>query len=132
VLAAGTVRVPADWSKELGIDFFGRVRYLRRFGRPTGLHDTDRVDLVVAQVDAWASVFLNQSALGEILLAARDTRFDVTDKLLVRNELVVEVELPRELAASPTLPRGDRAGRAGGLVGEVRLEIRECGMRSGE
>ena len=35
--AAGRIIMPADWGATLGADFHGRVSYLRRFGRPTGL-----------------------------------------------------------------------------------------------
>ncbi len=119
----GKVQPPADWGATLGADFRGRVRYRRRFGRPSGLAHNDRVDLVIDRVDAWARVTLNDAPLGEITAAQSCARYDVTARLEPRNELSVEVELPRQTPQSAPLPRGDRVGLPGGLVGEVRLEI---------
>lgn len=120
----GRTKMPSDWGDSLGPDFRGRVRYSRSFHRPTGLDHGQRVELLVDQVDAWGQVTLNGHYLGEVRTMAGPGRFDVTDKLLDRNELIVEVELPRATAASARLARPTgRAGKPGGLVGEVRLEI---------
>ncbi len=121
--AGGTVQLPADWSTHLGQDYCGRVRYMRRFGKPTGLAQTDRVQLVFARVDAWAAVSMNDRSLGIVPAAARDTCFDVSDRLLHRNRLVVDVEWLGPTSGPPAPARADRAGPAGGLVDEVRLEI---------
>jgi hypothetical protein len=123
VPGAGSMQMPADWNAALGSEFRGRVRYTRRFGRPRGLEDGDRVQLVLAQLDAFGAVCLNARPLVRIPPGMLDTRVDITDRLQPRNELSVEVELPRCDAASPPLPRLGRENRAGGLVGEVRLEI---------
>ena len=121
--AAGRLLLPADWGGTLGDGFRGRVAYLRRFGRPTGLTAADRVELVITRVDAWASVRLNGRTLGEIPAGGLLGRYDITRQLARRNELVVEVELPRLTDRSLPLARPGRAGLPGGLVGEVRLAI---------
>ncbi len=61
----------------------------------------------------------------------------MTDLLRERNELVIEVELPPLAYADEQQLRPDRAGLAGGVIGEVRLEIfpprrrRDAGPRAG-
>jgi hypothetical protein len=120
---AGRSEVPSDWGDALGRDFRGRVRYLRRFGCPTGLGEQDRVELVVERVDAFGAVWLNSQSLGPIPAGGRAVRFDITARLQPRNELVLQVELPALIAGSPPLARPGREGLPGGLIGEVRLEI---------
>jgi hypothetical protein len=115
--------VPADWGPLLGSGFRGRARYLRRFNRPTNLAAGDRVLLVVEGVDAWAAAALNGAELGTISLGELPVRFDITPHLRPRNELSIDVELPRLTAESPPLARADRGDLPGGLIGEVRLEI---------
>ena len=75
-------------------------------------------------VDAYGDVVLNETTLGEVRCDSMPGRFDVTATLTDRNQLVIEVELPRtdDDSAPLTRPAG-REQLAGGLVGEVRLEI---------
>ena len=35
--ASGKAKLPCDWSETLGREFRGKVRYRRRFNRPSGL-----------------------------------------------------------------------------------------------
>ena len=120
----GRARMPCDWGESLGPDFRGQVRYTRHFHRPTGLDQGQTVALAVEQVDAWAHVTLNGHFLGELRAETGLGRFDVTEMLLERNELIVAVELPRLTAGSALVSRpAGREGMPGGLVGEVRLEI---------
>jgi len=118
--AAGRTILPADWGATLGADFRGRVAYRRRFGCPTGLGHADRVDLVLARVDAYGWATLNGQDLGEIPAGGHAWRCEITSRLRTRNELLVEVELP---AGKPAPERPGRTGGPGGMVGEVRLEI---------
>lgn len=120
--------MPADWGESLGPDFRGRVQYRRRFNRPTGLLPAQRVDLVLAGVDARAKVLLNDRPLLEIPPGGEPARIDVAARLQDRNLLVVEVELPRweEGVARPA----GREHLPGGLYGEVRLEIQQ--LKRGE
>jgi hypothetical protein len=121
---AGRVRMPCDWGESLGSEFRGLVRYTRRFHRPTGLGPGQVVWLAIEQVDTWAKAMLNGHLLGELRAETTPARFDVTRLLRDRNQLSVEVELPRQGADSAVLDRPtDRDGKPGGLVGEVRLEI---------
>lgn len=119
--AGGRCEMPSDWGGLLGIDFRGRVRYTRGFGMPTGIEPEQRIELVIEQVDAFGEVRLNGEPLGPVSLEV--TRFDVSTRLALRNELVVEVELPRQSRESAPLPRQGREDLPGGLIGEVRLEI---------
>jgi hypothetical protein len=119
----GEITLPSDWGGSLGLDFRGRVRFLRRFNRPTGLESVDRVELVIPCVDAFGSVALNQRPLATIPPGLNEFRLDIRSRLELHNLLVVEVELPECDASSAPLPRGDRTGCAGGMPGDVRLEI---------
>ena len=111
--------MPCDWSESLGADFRGRVRYRRRFHRPTGLVG-QRVSIVCECVDVWASVDLNGCPLGTFTALA-PFRADVTDQLRDQNELCVDVELPSTKSEIPRSVQREHLG--GGLIGEVRLEI---------
>ena len=92
----GRTTLPGDWSGSLGRDFHGRVRYRRRFNRPSGLDPHERVWLVVEGADARASVTLNGRELGEVRGYALHGEFDVTEWVEPRNELTLDVELPGE------------------------------------
>jgi hypothetical protein len=120
---AGTCTLPSDWSDSVGADFRGRIRYLRSFGCPSGLDPGVRVDLVIGQLDAWGSVYLNHVLLGQIAEGNTGARFNVTRRLVRRNEVRIEVELPSEAGAARVLPRPGREHLPGGVLGEVRLEI---------
>lgn len=115
---AGTMKIPADWNATLGPDFRGRVLYTRRFGRPTNLDVHERVDLVLHKIHGLAIVTLNARRLGELKIGDPPRRFDLTNLLHPRNELQIEVNLPS----------GGDGIDAGGIVGEVHLEI--CEVRS--
>lgn len=140
-----TLVMPADWSAVLGSDFRGLVRLIRRFATPTGIDGSTRVWLAIDNVDWQARVSLNNRDLGHIQLAGTTpslplalspslpllsspalpcpARFDITELLSSRNELIVEVLLPEVAAGVPPLPRAGRAGEPGGVIGLVRLEI---------
>lgn len=120
---AGQIQVPADWGETLGSDFRGRVRYQRRFNRPSGMADVLRIDLVIECVDAFGEAWLNGHPLGAIPPGFQEFRAEITSRLELFNLLEVEVELPECIETSAPLPRGSRAKLPGGLVGEVRLEI---------
>ncbi len=121
--APGETSAPSDWGEILGRDFRGRVRYTRRFNRPTGMAAVLRIDLVVECVDAFGRVIFNGQPLGEIPLGLVEFRTEITSRLELFNRLEIEVELPECDETSLRMPRGSRDGLPGGLVGEVRLEI---------
>lgn len=121
---SGKVKLPCDWSEALGRTFRGKVRYRRRFNRPSGLDPHERVWLIVEGVDAFGAAALNGRALGEVRGYALPARFDVTDLLGQANELLLEVELPSAMHDASAPLRPGREDLAGGPIGEVRLEIR--------
>lgn len=105
----GRVTMPASWANTLGPDFRGRVAFRRAFGKPTGLTSDEEVWLVCDGADPRASLELNDEPLGTVAGPGSPVEFDVTTRLRERNVLLAVVE---------------SADRAGGLSGEVRLEIR--------
>jgi len=115
--------MPGDWGPSLGADFRGRVRYRRRFGRPTALEPHETVWLVLAAVDPAGDVSLGGQRLGRAG-PAEPAEFEITALLQERNELIVEVDLPLLEPEAERALRPARCGQPGGLVGEVRLEIR--------
>jgi beta-galactosidase/beta-glucuronidase len=118
----GKASMPRDWGAELGERFQGRVRYTRRFNCPTNLEPLERVWLVFDGIDHEARVALNEQPLGELRGCLEAHRIEITPVLLPHNVLSVEVSL-RPAVFADSAARGNRAGRSGGLFGEVRLEI---------
>ena len=119
----GTIQLPRDWGATLGINFRGRVRYCRSFGKPTGLNTGDRIELVCQCVDAFGTAELNELELGNIPPGLAATRFDITQLLRPRNQLIIDVELPMAGSDQMQFHRPGREGLPGGIVGEIRLEI---------
>jgi beta-galactosidase/beta-glucuronidase len=122
---AARQQLPNDWSAVCGAAFRGRVRYRRGFGRPTNLASA-KVWLVCSGVDYQGEFWLNGTRLGAMQGWESTAEWAITELLLVRNELVVEVTCMAD-EASESRKRGNRAGMAGGLIGEARLEIRGDG-----
>jgi hypothetical protein len=129
---SGVIELPADWGSVLGANFQGRVRFTRRFHRPTGLEATSRVWLVIGDVDWQAEVSLNDYVLGTAVCSqSSDTqqaikcpaRFDITTVLSPQNRLSIVVTSPTLDAGNMLLLRPGRTGQNGGLIGLVRLEI---------
>lgn len=117
----GQMTLPDDWGDVLGNGFRGRVRFTRRFGRPSGLEPHERVWLVIGGADASGMATLNDRPLGRVPGYCLSGHFDVTELLEDRNELAVDVELPPD-EHHPLRP--GRENLPGGLMGEVRLEVR--------
>ncbi len=122
---SGRIQAPADWSGVLGRDFCGQARHQRFFHRPTGIDAGERVWLVCDGALDSAIVTLNGRQLGEFTGPAAGARFDVTQQLAPRNELLIDVTFA--VTAEPGTPAVDRCG---GLTGEVRLEIFPPAARS--
>jgi len=109
-----------DWTKTLGANFRGRVRFTRPFNCPTNIGPDERVRLACDGADARATLTLN----GDIVLELDGSlarSCDITDALKTHNVLVAEVEL-RPDGEEPHRPV-DRHGLGGGILGDVRLEI---------
>lgn len=93
------------------------LRYSRRFNRPTGIDPHERVWLCCDGADPSARVSLGEHELGHILGYALPWEADVTTHLAPHNELIIEV-LPADAL------RPGREHRPGGLIRDVRLEVR--------
>jgi beta-galactosidase/beta-glucuronidase len=121
---AAKTEVPGDWTELLGADFFGRVRYTRPFNTPTNLDSDERVWLVCEGVDGAAEFSLNGTSIFTLAAPDLPAECDVTGLLRPHNLLAVEVSLfpPGHARHVPRV--AVRAGRGGGITGEVRLEIR--------
>lgn len=89
--------------------FRGPVSFQRSFGKPTNLDANEQVWLVLEHVEGAAEVRLNGETIGTMNATAR---FEIKERLAVRNELVVEMDA-----------RDDGCG----IVGEVILEILASG-----
>jgi len=112
--ASTKLTIPGNWHDWLGENFSGVVRHERNFGLPTNLADDQMVWLVIESVNQSAYVWLNGTPLGEMRLGQPPLRRPVRALLRNRNCLQIDVEFS-----------GDRRRRslAGGVTGEVRLEI---------
>lgn len=111
LLAGARVRMPCDWQSIFG-SAAGRVRFSRRFHRPTNLTADDRVKISFDGVGGAATVSMNDHPLGGVQNNTSTVSFDVTELLGPSNMLVVEVSF---VPAEHTAP--------GGLWGSVAVEI---------
>jgi hypothetical protein len=115
----GTVNVPADWGEILNHEFAGPVRFSRHFQAPSQLEPHERLFVVVQGIDAAGTVRVNETELGQITGGyPASAAFDITPLLAPRNRLEIDVTVP------PGTPRYGREGKAGGIVREIRLEVR--------
>ena len=99
--------------------------WVRSFGRPTGLEETDRVLLVVEGADVPAELTLNGFRLGYPSASQPRLEFDVTSLLCPRNELLLS---PQNARCPPGTAGADPSRRADRQslwrpLGEVSLEI---------
>ena len=106
-----------------GRDFRGCVRFVRAFGRPTRLEPEEQVWLVCAGVDLTVRIVLNGQPLGTLTGSREPARFDVTEMLPRAERTGDRSRVAAARLCRRAKPAPDRAGLAGGLIGEVRLEI---------
>lgn len=104
----GRMNLPGRWRDGGLPDFAGRVRFMRCFGYPGRIDHDEQVWLTFEGIAGTSQIRLNGQPLGEVVTVA-PAAFEITELLLPRNELVVDVE-----SATPD----------GGIWGEVALEIR--------
>ncbi len=69
----------------------------RIFHRPTGLGHGDGVWIVVTNAQGSGSASLNGEPLGRLAAGRQTVRFDVTERLDLRNELVLDMDSPGRL-----------------------------------
>jgi len=116
----------AQESARTGAFFFGRVRYVRRFGLPSNLEARQSVWLVIEGPGGPLTLELNGKSLVTVAAVEQSgggiVEAEVTRQLNERNELAVTLELPAPNARG----RGPATGppASDGPVGQVRLEIR--------
>lgn len=123
----GKTQISADWTQVLGATFRGKVRLTRHFHEPTGLDPSSRVDLAIDSVDGLGIANLNGELLGNLGESPMPARFDITARLRPRNELVIDVvrtEVSGNHLGGDLQTSRRQSPLTGGLVGEVRLEIR--------
>jgi hypothetical protein len=104
-VSSHTIRLRGAWS---GTPAGARSHHVRRFGWPTALDPHERVWLVCTSVPGPATVSVNGSAVGGCPPGECPFAADITQLLLPRNELIIEVP-------------------AGAPLGEVGLEVRPAG-----
>jgi hypothetical protein len=102
-LREGCLELPAIWREEFG-DALGTVRLSRRFGRPSGAQEPERVWLEIAS-ECEVTASLNGEWLGTF--AAGAVRFDVTRRLSWRNRL--DLDLTRDEPATLGAPLAEVA-----------------------
>ena len=111
------VEMPATWQTLLAFTAAtplpSPARLLRRFGLPTGIAPSDRLNLVLESAAA-CQVELNGKLLGSIAPSQPRTSLDVTSLLNARNELVILLEIP---------PRENMPPESSCPLSDVRLEI---------
>lgn len=92
------------------------VRLIRRLGKPTGLSPTSRVLLSLRSLSAGTRIRWNGTPLGVADLGDAPQRFEVSGRLLARNELQLEIAIPAPGPARERLA-------ASVLLAEAGLEI---------
>ncbi len=115
------LKIPCDWGDWLGTRFYGRVLFVRVFGKPTALAEGQRVWINVLAVEQSAEIRLNETLLGR-MVGRQPTRFRI-DHLLRRGNRL-EVEVTRS-AKPQKQPGAFSPFSPGGLIGSVFLEIEE-------
>lgn len=84
------IRLRGPWDAE-PVNVSQATRWIRRFGRPTGLETGARVWLCLQPVDGILSWRLNDSEPHNVDATQAAQRFDITDQLQPRNRLEVLV-----------------------------------------
>jgi hypothetical protein len=100
------IRLRGPWDCEPASGLPGRLRFRRRFGYPGRIDSYERVWLTGTGIEGTADLRLNGEMLAEQV--TRTFAFEITGRLLARNELVIETE----------------GGSAAGLSGEIAMEVR--------
>jgi len=83
-------KIDISQAAELLQHVVGRIEWIRRFHRPTGLEGGERVHLIVGSCVAAVAVDLND---GPLVAAGTEMRYDITDHLELRNVLRVVVDV---------------------------------------
>jgi len=116
LLAHSRVRMPSSIEDAWGA-VSGRVRFRRRFQKPTNLEPHERVHIAFDGLGGDATVTLNDDPLARLSDVTEPCSFEVTDHLGPTNILQVDL-----LWTSVEGPHPDGPNR-GGLWGAVGIEI---------
>jgi beta-galactosidase/beta-glucuronidase len=108
-VAARQREIPAAWQ--------------RHFGCPSGLDERTRVLLVFDSPQAAATVSLNGEWLGLTDRQSARTAFDITDQLLPRNHLSLEITGDNGDLTPAVSPTSQRQQTLPERLGHVRLEF---------
>jgi len=105
-----------------------RNRFVRRFGRPSGLESGNRVLLVVSDPAVSASVVVNETPLPDVVGGAVRWEYDITPLLRERNELVLLIGMDSDAdARMPGAPGTSGRLRLPAASGAVTIEIVAAG-----
>ena len=97
--------------------------WTRRFGRPTGLSDRERVDLVISDLHEDVMIWLNEVRIESAAQDEVNTRFDVTNRLQVRNRIALGVQAPSLNRRTTVQPLASSEDLMTSPFGQVYLEI---------
>ena len=111
LLADSRVRMPCSWQSAFG-GMSGRIRFSRRFQRPTNLDENERVHIAFDGIGGQAQIAVNGQEIGRLSNNVETVSFDITSILSVSNELSVELSFSPDNEATP-----------GGLHQPVAIEI---------
>lgn len=119
-----SIRLRHPWEEVSAGD--GRIVFRRRFNKPTGLDDSQRVALEVDRTLLAADISLNGTPLGQ-LSPGQPFAADITSLLQPANELKVDADPHTALAAPPptsSIYIVEPDEPLGSPIGDVRLLIR--------
>lgn len=111
LLADSRVRMPSSWQSAFG-NASGRIRFSRRFQRPTNLDNNEHVHIAFDGIGGQAIIAVNGEELGNLADTSDTVSFDMTSLLKLSNELTVELTFSAEPDSRP-----------GGLFEPVAIEI---------
>jgi hypothetical protein len=119
-----SIRLRHPWDELPGSEA-GKFAYRRKFQRPTNLDAWERVTLEIDRAIYSGEVRFNSALLGQ-LQAGEFFSVDITDRLALQNELVIEIDPHTHLAAIPatqTIYVVEPGEPLGSPIGDVRLVI---------
>ena len=121
----GKLKIPTSWAGTPLEGLHGSVRFRRTFRKPGTLDPDEHLRLVFGGVDYFAHVRLNGVSLGDHGGYFEPFGFDITPLVRPHNQLIVDVDRPREIDEGRTrLFQGNGDGAGGGIHDDVTLEVR--------
>jgi hypothetical protein len=95
-----TIRLPVDLESVFGATWPSPIVFRRRFGCPSNLGPSERVELVIEPINPRGDVSLNEESLGSLALIPNPTRFDITKLLEARNQIELKLDVPSSACSS--------------------------------